>query len=138
MTARWLAEVTIATIAFATCACGTDAVGVQACRQIQEARCRQAPQCSIALQPPYHSNGTDVDACIRFYEDACLHGLASGNDPGPVAVNACVAAINDGGCSVVTTPESATACSWLAPNAAADAANAAADAASAASDAASE
>jgi hypothetical protein len=128
MAARWLGTIALATLPVAIAACGTDAVGVQACRQIQEARCQQAPPCGIALQPPYHSSGTDVEACTRFYNDACLHGLASGNDPGPIAVNACVAAINgasmtDGGCSVVASPQTASACSWLAPSIAADAAS---------------
>jgi hypothetical protein len=99
--------------------CGTDAVGVQACRQIQAARCRQAPSCGISLEPPYHTSGTDVDACIRYYDDACLHGLAS-TDPGPPSVNACVDAINrapmtDGGCAIVNKPELVDACSWLVP-----------------------
>jgi hypothetical protein len=81
--------------------------------------------CGISIQPPYHTSGTDVDACIRYYDDACLHGLSSGSDPGPVAVNACVAAINqapmlDGGCSVVVMPEMAKACSWLSPPGQAD------------------
>src|SRR5271165_6618386 len=75
-------------------ACGTDAVGVDACRQVQEAECQEAPACGIALEPPYHTTGTAVDACIRFYDDQCLHGLASGTDPGPTAVHECVAAIH--------------------------------------------
>jgi hypothetical protein len=118
-----LVSVTLAALSLAAIACGTDAVGIQACRQIQEARCRQAPACNIPLEPPYRTSGSDVDACIRFYNDACLHGLASASDPGPIAVNACVAAINrapttDGGCLIVTTPQTADACSWLTPPAA--------------------
>jgi hypothetical protein len=96
-------------------ACGTDAVGVDACRQIESARCQQAPGCNISLQPPYHQTGTDVDACIRFYDSACLHGLASGNDPGQTALNACVKAIQNNGCSVVQAPETDPACSFLVP-----------------------
>jgi hypothetical protein len=127
MAARWPETVALAMLPFAVAACGTDATGVQACRQIQEARCQQAPPCEIALQPPYHSSGTDMEACTRFYNDACLHGLASGNDPGPIAVSACVAAINaasttDGGCSIVASPQTASACAWLAPSTAPDAA----------------
>ena len=98
--------------------CGTDAVGVDACRQIQQARCKQAPSCGI--EAPNHTSGTDVDACIRFYNDACLHGLSSGMDPGPASVNACVDAINrapqmDGGCAIVAAPELTRECSWLTP-----------------------
>ncbi|MGA7121104.1 MAG: hypothetical protein WBY94_13450 [Polyangiaceae bacterium] len=102
-------------------ACGTDAVGVDACRQVQEAECQEAPACGIALEPPYHTTGTAVDACIRFYNDQCLHGLASGTDPGLTAVHACVAAIHSaamtsGGCSVVANPSTSAACAWLAVN----------------------
>ena len=95
-------------------ACGTDAVGVDACRQIQEARCRQAPACNISLEPPYHSTGSDVDECIRLEDVACLHGLEVA-DPGPIAVSACVTAIQKDGCSVVTTPQSDPQCAWLNP-----------------------
>ena len=103
-------------------ACGTDAIGVDACRQIEQARCEQAPACGISLEPPYHASGTDVAECIRAYDIACLHGLASGSDPGPIAVRACVVAIQSapttGSCSVVAVPASASACAWLVPNSA--------------------
>ena len=106
-------------MAIAGCAlcggCGTDAVGVDTCKQIESARCEQAPACGIALEPPYHTNGTDVTECQRYYDDACLHGLASGSDPGPTAVKACVAAIQQGDCAVVADPSSAPACAWLMP-----------------------
>jgi hypothetical protein len=102
--------------------CGTGAVDVDACKQIEGARCRQAPACGIALQPPYSTNDGDVDACIRFYDVACLKGLAV-NDPGPAAVNACVAAIQadtpqKDNCAVVKEPQTdPTDCGWLAPSA---------------------
>jgi hypothetical protein len=106
-------------------ACGTDAVGVDACRQIEEARCNQAPNCAaeISLSAPLHPGGSagDVAACIRFYDDACQHGLATGVAPGQPAVSACVAAINaeatdgGGGCDIVLHPEEAGACAWLIP-----------------------
>jgi hypothetical protein len=100
-------------------ACGTDAVGVQACRQIEEARCRRAPACGISIDPPYHTGGSDVDECIRFYDDACLHGLTTGDTPSGTQLEACVAAINGAGttgdgCSIVSAPEVAAPCSWLA------------------------
>jgi hypothetical protein len=100
--------------------CGTDAVDVDGCRQIEEARCRQAPACGIALDTPNFTSGTDVDACVRYYDDACLHGLAV-NDPGPSAVSACVAAIEadtkaKDGCIVVRAPQTdVVACGWLQP-----------------------
>ena len=120
-------------IAGATAAngCGTDAVDVDGCRQIQEARCRQAPGCGIKLTLPNFTSGSDVDACIRAYDDACLHGLVAA-DPGPAAVAACVSAIQTDttkrdGCSVVKAPQTDTeACGWLVPptSAAADASDA--------------
>jgi hypothetical protein len=99
--------------------CGTGAVNVDGCRQIEEARCRQGPACGIPLEPPYFTSETDVDACIRFYDDACLHGLAA-SDPGAAAVNACVAAIQSDtakkdGCGIVKSPQTAVACAWLVP-----------------------
>jgi hypothetical protein len=94
--------------------CGTAADGTDACKQVEEARCRQATACSISLEPPYHSSGTDVDGCIRFYDVACLHGLEVG-DPGPTVVRTCVKAIETNGCTTVSAPETDPACAWLAP-----------------------
>ena len=99
--------------------CGTDAVGVETCRQIETARCHQAQKCpdDINLMIPTHRDSplTDVEACIRFYKDACLHGLATDKDPGAVATKACVDAINTGDCTVVTHPETHPSCAWLIP-----------------------
>ncbi len=98
-------------------ACGTDAVGIETCRQIESARCRQAPNCpNISLAQPLHPGpGTrDVDACVRFYNDACQHGLEVG-DPGAPVVKLCVDAINRGDCKIVEKPESDPACAWLIP-----------------------
>ncbi len=125
---------TIGTAIVLAVACGTDAVGIEACRQIESARCRQAPNCpNISLAQPLHP-GSDVNDCIRFYNDACQHGLAVG-DPGAPSVNACVAAINEGNCTTVEHPETdpKSRCAWLIPPApvpdAAVEAEAAADAA---------
>ena len=104
--------------------CGTDAVDVDGCRQIEEARCRQIPACGIVSMMPWFTSGTTVDACVRYYDDACLHGLAVA-DPGPSAVSQCVAAIEadtkkKDNCAVVTAPQSdVAACGWLVPPAAA-------------------
>ncbi len=94
--------------------CGNDAVGVEACRQIEDARCNRAVECSIPLAAPPH-RGDDVAACVKFYRDECLHGLASKNDPGTTKVQACVQAIAAGFCSVVVAPESDPACAFLIP-----------------------
>lgn len=62
--------------------CGTDATGVDACRQIEFARCEGAQPCAFDV---------DVDACRRFARDNCLHGLVE--QPGEAAVRACTGAI---------------------------------------------
>jgi hypothetical protein len=95
--------------------CGTDAVGVEACRSIETARCKNAQACQIDLTNPVHRDtpAADVDNCILFYRDACLHGLMATTDPGTPAVNACVARINTGDCTAVKTPEQTTECAFL-------------------------
>lgn len=119
-------------------ACGTQPVGVDACRKIEGARCENAKSCGIDLSTPVHRRDSptpagqdqqDVGACKRFYEDACLHGLVTTVDPGAVATQACVDAINGTqDCDVVKSPEKTPACAFLLPPAA-PAAAAAADAA---------
>jgi hypothetical protein len=95
--------------------CGATGVGVDACRQIEEARCRQAPACQIPLTTPNFTSGTDVDACIRYYDDACFHGLEVSN-PSAASVTACVDAIEKpGNCAVVSQPQTSPACAWLNP-----------------------
>ncbi len=95
--------------------CGTSASGVNDCKTIEEARCNAAAKCSaISLSPPYSTNGSATDACIRYYDTACLHGLA-GNQPSNGQLQDCVTAIQTGGCAVVETPWKDARCSWLIP-----------------------
>ena len=105
-------------------ACGTDAVGIGACREVETARCTHAAACGVDLSHPVHSDGTDgdVESCIRFYHDQCLHGLVASKEPGAIAVKACVDAISSGDCAVVKQPETSSACAWLTPPATVDAA----------------
>jgi hypothetical protein len=111
-----LGRVTVAAaLAAAIAGCGNGADGVGACRQIEEARCRSAPACGISLEPPYHTSGSDVAACVRFYDIACLHGLDVA-EPGSAVIHACVAAIvAPGACSVVENPGTSLSCAWLTP-----------------------
>jgi hypothetical protein len=96
-------------------ACTGGPVGVDACKSIETARCNAAANCpNISMQPPVWTSGDGAQACIRYYDTACLHGLPVG-DPGSTAVTACVVAINKGDCDVVATPEIDPACSWLVP-----------------------
>jgi hypothetical protein len=70
--------------------CGTDAKGVEDCREIERARCSAAAACGIV---------TDVEACQRFYRDHCLHGMAT-LPPSPTAIDECVGTINSAGSCV--------------------------------------
>lgn len=114
--------------------CGTDAKGVDDCRDIEEARCVAAKSCAVL---------SDVEGCKRFYRDQCLHGLAV-TSPGSNQVKLCVAAIQSAGncaslaegsdpalelcdppistssattaCEIVKEPELATECAFLLPS----------------------
>lgn len=109
-------------------ACGTDPVGVDSCRKIETARCQNAKSCGINLATPVHrrdgntpdkQDQQDVGACIRFYDVACLHGLATTTDPGAVSTQACVDAINNAtDCDIVRNPEKHAPCAFLLPPAA--------------------
>jgi hypothetical protein len=100
--------------------CGNSAIGVNYCKQIEEARCDQAPKCpDIQLTPPNYSTGSAVDACKRYYDIACLNGL-QGNNTSSAQVTQCVNAINDfgGNCKIVEAPWTYApmgVCSWLIP-----------------------
>jgi hypothetical protein len=115
--------------------CGTAAVGIDACRDIEHARCEAAQYCGRI---------DDVEACQRYYRDECLHGLAEGvEQPTPDMVEACVTTIERAGqcakedrdarltscspevsddprgaqtaCQIVLLPEWASECSFLGP-----------------------
>ena len=93
-------------------ACGTDAMGTDACRKIEQARCRKAPACpALAVQA-----GTGVEECAQFARDRCLHGLAVA-DPGLAVVDQCVSAIDrSSSCDAIASPESMMACAFLVPS----------------------
>jgi hypothetical protein len=89
-------------------------VGIDACRKVEEARCRRAKECGLPLATP-PAVGDEVEACIRFYKDACLRGLTSKTDPGEPGVLACVDAVRTRECAVVQRPETTPACAFLQP-----------------------
>src|ERR1700678_1927054 len=110
-------------------ACGTSAIGVSVCDQIEDARCTRLGTIGHLCTDPDSSTPIDflapfadatdptpenIAACIRFYSTACLHGLVSPDLPSTGQVNDCLAAINDGSCAVVVDPVTADACLWLA------------------------
>jgi hypothetical protein len=61
--------------------CSTAAVGVEACRSIESARCDALVSC------PKEQHGFTADqaeACKLFYRDDCLHGIENNADGGVV------------------------------------------------------
>ena len=117
----WVLLFAAAAVSAAVLACGTDPVGVESCRQIEKVRCESAPACGIDLGKPVHKGDTPqaaVAGCIRYYDDACLHGLVTNEDPGSVKTQACVDAIINGDCDIVKTPEKSPDCAFLIPPAA--------------------
>jgi hypothetical protein len=105
-------------------ACGTSAVGVDDCIQIETARCMQAVQLScspdsgINLNDPASVSSSPMDlqaACNRYYSIACLHGTAA--TPPSSNTNAaaqCTSFILDAStCSVVEYPQNYSPCGWL-------------------------
>lgn len=104
------------------CGCGTDAVGVETCRAIEHLRCRWAEACGVNLGAPVvrrAKSTSPVDDCMRFYDDACLHGLPAPDPNDAGAVAACLDAIDasaaQGNCTFVLQPDQAPACSFLIP-----------------------
>jgi hypothetical protein len=93
-------------------ACGSKGVGIDVCKQIETARCQAAPDCGVMIAPPdYYTSGTAAEACIRYYDVACLNGLQVAA-PTSAEVTACLDAINTG-CAYVSTPQDSPACAWL-------------------------
>ncbi|MDI3287538.1 hypothetical protein [Polyangium sp. 15x6] len=66
-------------------ACGTDAVGIDACREIETARCEATQACGA----------TEAEAtfCINLYRDQCLHGIQNDVEPSADATARCVEAV---------------------------------------------
>ncbi|MFO7180459.1 MAG: hypothetical protein DIU78_017295 [Pseudomonadota bacterium] len=75
--------------------CGTDAVGIEACRRIERARCDAAVSCGFV---------DDGDACKRFYRDHCLHGLGR-PAPDATSLDRCVQTIERASACARSNPE---------------------------------
>jgi len=74
-------------LSLAPTGCGTDAVGVEACRQIEATRCAAAQACGYTQD--------QTDACNIFYRDQCLVGIENDTKaPEDAAIKACVNAVN--------------------------------------------
>ena len=87
LSATLLSAATTFSLVSASSSCGTNAVGVDDCRDIEQARCRAGKTCGIV---------DDVPACERFYRDHCLHGLAT-KPPAGASAAACVQVIEAAG-----------------------------------------
>lgn len=74
--------------------CGTDAVGIEACRQVEAARCDIAPTCAGFDGSPNLKTDEQVKNCREFYSDHCLLGLENTKaDVGQAEIDACVKAL---------------------------------------------
>jgi hypothetical protein len=77
----------VVTFSLSVPSCGTDAVGVDACRQIENARCQASVACGFTA--------ADVTSCVSFYHDQCLHGLENATaEPAQTNIDLCIAALD--------------------------------------------
>jgi hypothetical protein len=95
-----------ATFSIVTASCGTNAVGVDDCRDIEQARCRASASCLDADGVPLIQ---DVPACERYYRDHCLHGFAV-KPPAGADVAGCIQIIEQAGRCAQEDPESELGC----------------------------
>ncbi len=66
--------------------CGPSAVGVEACRRIEDARCDAAASCGMAKD--------QIADCKLFYQDQCLHGIENtAHRPTEAELSACIASV---------------------------------------------
>jgi hypothetical protein len=89
MAARCAAVLLCGGLCLTVAHCGTDAVGIDACRQIEQLRCELVAGCPTS---PVQDQ-QDIDDCKMFYRDQCLHGIADGASPDGAMVDACLGAI---------------------------------------------
>ena len=122
----------VAVVVSGVIACGQAAVSTDGCQSIEHARCKWIVQCfadaangNYGLPTPRSGQTTSsspVDDCMRYYDDACLHGMVTNVQPTTDQVNACVGAINTAtDCTIVANPETADACAFLTYDAGLDA-----------------
>ena len=95
-----------ATFSIVTASCGTNAVGVDDCRDIEQARCRASAACLDADGVPLIQ---DIPACERYYRDHCLHGFAV-KPPAGADVAGCIQLIEQAGRCAQQDPTSELAC----------------------------
>ncbi len=80
--------------AFGATGCSTDAVGIDACRSIESARCDAAPVCEGDPDSFGIVTEVQVENCKTFYRDHCLVGIENDKaEPDEDDVTDCVDAI---------------------------------------------
>ncbi len=84
----WLLASSALPAALGAWSCGTDAVGIEACREIEYARCEAAVHCGLI---------EDSAACKTYFHDHCLHGVRLEESPSRGAVNRCVRVLEAAG-----------------------------------------
>lgn len=91
------------TPAILSAGCGPTAVGVEACRKIEDARCDAAASCGL-------SNDQIAD-CKLFYQDQCLHGIEnSAHRPTETEVTTCIASVKATGACAAGGVKTMSAC----------------------------
>ncbi len=75
--------------------CNGGAVGVDACIEIEQARCGLAPKCAGIDKVPEIKTPTEVANCKILYRDHCRVGLENtvSAEPAKGTIDACVAAL---------------------------------------------
>lgn len=77
-----------------TAACEGDAVGVDACKQIEQRRCELAPACAGKAGIPEIKDEVQIQNCKDIYRDHCLVGIENvAREPTKEQVDSCVAAL---------------------------------------------
>jgi hypothetical protein len=107
--------------------CNTKAVGVSECREIESARCKASVPCGIIDED-------EVEACVQFYDDHCLHGISGSDVPTADEQKTCLNLIEEAGetakaslgmggstaeldeaaCAVISSPWKHSECAYLA------------------------
>jgi hypothetical protein len=75
-------------LGLAIASCSTGAVGTQACREVETARCQAAAACGFSAD--------QVSNCTLFYRDQCLDGIqnTTDNPPSTAEIQGCIDAVN--------------------------------------------
>lgn len=74
--------------------CDGDAVGVDACRQIEQHRCELAPACAGKAGIPDIKDEVQIQNCKDLYRDHCLVGLENtAKEPTQEEIDGCLAAL---------------------------------------------